>query len=236
MTVEPASPPTGASPAQICEWALQTYGDRVAFAFSGAEDVVVIDLLARTGRPFQVFTLDTFRLHDETRAYLERVEDHYDLRIRRMAPSQDDLNELIAGDGYDGLYLSVEQRKRCCHVRKVAPLRRAVTKLGLSAWITGQRRDQADSRTGLTVVAPDPANGGLTKINPLAQWRHDDVWSWLREHSVPGNPLHDRGFASIGCAPCTRPIKPGDDLRAGRWWWEQGAAAECGIHTDKDQD
>ena len=210
----------------------------MAFAFSGAEDVMVIDLLARTGRPFQVFTLDTFRLHDETRAFLDAVEAHYDIRIRRIAPAQAELDALVGTDGYDGFYLSVEHRHRCCHARKVAPLRRALAELGpgglgLDAWMTGQRRDQAGSRADLAVVERDDANGGLVKINPLAGVTHDHVQAWLRDNAVPTNPLHDKGYASIGCAPCTRPIKPGDDIRAGRWWWEQGADAECGIHSPK---
>ncbi len=222
-------PAPDATPLQVCEWTLQTYGDRIAFAFSGAEDVVVIDLLSRTGLPFSVFTLDTFRLHDETRTFLETVEDRYQLRIRRAAPSQADLNELVATDGYDGLFLSVEQRKRCCHVRKVAPLRRQLA--GLDGWITGQRRDQATTRTALEAVERDESNGGVIKINPLATWGYDDVWRWIRENAVPVNPLHDRGFSSIGCSPCTRAIQPGADQRSGRWWWEQGDAAECGIHV-----
>lgn len=229
----PPLPPPGASPPEICLWAAREFGDRAAFAFSGAEDVAVIDMLAAAGRPPRVFTLDTFRLHDETRSYLERVEAHYDLRIQRVAPTQADLDRLVAADGYDGLYLSIDHRKRCCHARKVAPLRRTLSELGLSAWITGQRRDQASSRTELQVVEADAANGGLLKINPMADWSYDEVWDWLREHGVPTNPLHEQGFASIGCAPCTRALGPGDDLRAGRWWWEDGAAAECGIHAPK---
>ena len=228
-----AAPGPSATAAEICEWACRTFELRLAFAFSGTEDVAVIELLAQTGRPFQVFTLDTFRLHDETRTYLERVEDHYDLRIRRVAPSQEDVDELIATDGYDGLYLSVDQRKRCCHVRKVAPLRRAMAQMELSAWMTGQRRDQSGSRAALAAVEHDAANRGLVKVNPLVDWTHDDVWAWLADRGVPTNPLHERGFSSIGCAPCTRPIQPGDDLRAGRWWWEQGGSAECGIHAPK---
>ena len=214
----------------ICAWALETFGEQAAFAFSGAEDVVVIDLLARTGLPFSVFTLETHRLHDETYDLLRRVEDNYDLQIELVRPRAQEVDALVARGGYDGMFGSIEARKDCCRVRKVEPLRRRLA--SGDAWLTGLRRDQAVTRAALAVVEWDTDSGGLVKVNPLAAWSHEHVWTWIHEHDVPHNRLHDAGYASIGCVPCTRPISPGDDVRAGRWWWEDPGSRECGLHMD----
>lgn len=212
---------------QLLEWAVATYGDRLALASSlGAEDVVLIDLLSRiTPRP-RVFTLDTGRLPQETYQLMEEIERRYQLHLEVYYPDTRKVEEMVRRHGINLFYQSVELRKLCCQVRKVEPLERALS--GLSAWITGLRRQQSAYRS--TVPKVETEAGGRVKINPLADWSHDDVWSYIREHNVPYNKLHDLGYPSIGCAPCTRAVQPGEDLRAGRWWWES-SHRECGLHV-----
>lgn len=202
---------------------------RPAFASSfGAEDMVVLDLIARDGLAIDVFTLDTGRLPRETLALIEQARAGYGIPIALFAPERQGVDAYVARFGLDGFYDSVEARKACCGVRKVEPLRRALE--GRKAWITGLRREQNESRTAIEDSTYDAAFG-LWKYNPLVDWTEDDVWSWLRTHEVPYNALHDRGYPSIGCEPCTRAVKPGEHPRAGRWWWEQeGARKECGLH------
>lgn len=202
---------------------------RPAFASSfGAEDMVVLDLVARDGFAIDVFTLDTGRLPRETLALIEQARARYGIAIAVFAPQPQGIDTYIARFGLDGFYESVEARKACCGVRKVEPLRRALA--GRKAWITGLRREQNESRTAIEESAYDAAFA-LWKFNPLVDWTEDDVWSYLRTHHVPYNALHDRGYPSIGCEPCTRAVKPGEHPRAGRWWWEQdGARKECGLH------
>lgn len=212
---------------QLLQWAVATYGDRLALASSlGAEDVVLIDLLSRiTPRP-RVFTLDTGRLPQETYQLMEEIERRYQLHLEVYYPDTRKVEEMVRRHGINLFYQSVELRKLCCQVRKVEPLERALS--GLSAWITGLRREQSAYRS--TVPKVETEAGGRVKINPLADWSHDDVWSYIRDHSVPYNKLHDLGYPSIGCAPCTRAVQPGEDLRAGRWWWES-SHRECGLHV-----
>ena len=201
-----------------------------AFASSfGAEDMVVLDLVARDGLAISVFTLDTGRLPQATHDLIARVRRDYGLPIHAYAPWPESVDAFIEQNGIDGFYDGVEQRKACCAIRKVEPLKRALA--GKRAWVTGLRREQADSRAGLLEVERDAAFN-LWKYSPLADWTHDDVWEYLRAYKVPYNALHDRGYPSIGCEPCTRAVKPGEHPRAGRWWWEQdGAKKECGLHT-----
>ena len=194
----------------------------------GAEDMVLLDLIARDGLAIDIFTLDTGRLPRETHELIARVQKQYGLDIEIFTPWPDSVSAFVEEHGLDGFYEGVEQRKACCAVRKVEPLRRALA--GKRGWITGLRRDQADSRATVVEAEQDPANGRW-KFSPLADWSNDEVWQYLRSNNVPYNALHDRGYPSIGCDPCTRAVKPGEHPRAGRWWWEQdGARKECGLH------
>jgi len=194
----------------------------------GAEDMVVLDLIARDGLAIGIFTLDTGRLPRETHALIADVRRRYGLAIDTYAPWPESIDAYVGEHGIDGFYEGVEQRKACCAVRKVEPLRRALA--GKRGWVTGLRREQAESRVEVTEAAHDPVHG-LWKFSPLADWSDEDVWTYLRANKVPYNALHDRGYPSIGCEPCTRAVKKGEHPRAGRWWWEQdGARKECGLH------
>lgn len=194
----------------------------------GAEDMVLTDLIARHAPGIEVFTLDTGRLNEETYALLQQVADHYELRLRVFAPRAEPLERFVAEEGVNAFYRSVELRKRCCEIRKVEPLRRALA--GKRAWITGMRRAQSVTRRDLPVQERD-SSFGLEKFNPLAEWSEREVWAYIRRYAVPYNALHDQGYPSIGCAPCTRALSPGEDIRAGRWWWEDADTKECGLHV-----
>jgi phosphoadenosine phosphosulfate reductase len=218
------------------EEATQRLRDAVAahapatFASSfGAEDMVILNLIATNYLPVDIFTLDTGRLHDETHAFIEAVRQRYGLPVRLYTPEATDIESFVAAQGPNAFYRSMELRKQCCELRKVRPLARALADKKL--WITGMRRDQSVTRTDTPVFAHD-AQHGLMKLCPLADWQEDDVWAYLRVNDVPTHPLHQRGFPSIGCAPCTRAVVPGEDPRSGRWWWEAPAERECGIHFD----
>lgn len=217
-------------PVELLGWALARWGPRIALASSfGAEDVVLIDMLMKLDPRARVFTLDTGRLHSETYALAQALRDRYGLAIEVYFPRAEPVEAMVREHGPNLFYASVQNRKLCCGVRKVEPLRRALH--DLDAWITGLRREQALTRGAVRKVDLDPDHGGIVKLNPLADWGWEQVWAYIRAHEVPYNALHDQGFPSIGCAPCTRAVKPGEDLRAGRWWWEQDAAAkECGLH------
>jgi len=220
-----------ATPQEILATALARY-PRVAVSFSGAEDVVLVDMATRIRRDVQVFSLDTGRLHPETYAYLEDVRQHYGIQLELLSPESHAVEALVK---QKGLYSFLEDgHKECCAIRKVAPLRRKLATV--DAWITGQRQDQSvGTRGALPVVQPDAAfstaDHSLVKFNPLAHWTSSQVWQYIREHSVPYNQLHAQGFVSIGCQPCTRPVLPNQHEREGRWWWEQAADKECGLHV-----
>jgi len=196
----------------------------------GAEDMVLTDIICRRAPAIGIFTLDTGRLHAETYRLLQQITERYDLRIRVLYPSSDALERLVAERGINGFFNSVANRRACCEVRKVEPLRRALA--GKRAWLTGLRRAQAATRANLPLREYDAANG-LEKFNPLAEWSEQDVWAYIHAFGVPYNALHDRGFPSIGCEPCTRAVTPGEDVRAGRWWWEEPGGKECGLHPAK---
>jgi phosphoadenosine phosphosulfate reductase len=196
----------------------------------GAEDMVLIDLIARHYPKIAMFTLDTGRLPEETYSLMRKVADRYGVHVPVYFPESAAVEAYIARNGPNGFYDSVELRKKCCHIRKVEPLKRALS--GKRAWITGVRRDQALTRKDLVVSEFDIGNG-LQKISPLLDWSLSDVWDYLKQFDVPYNVLHDKGYASIGCAPCTRAITQGEDVRAGRWWWEDPESKECGLHPDK---
>ena len=218
----------GKPPEEILRWAVDTYAPELAMASSfGAEDVALIDIFSQHGLKIRVFTLDTGRLHDETYALMEQIRIRYDLTIESYFPERDAVELLEREKGFYSFRESIENRKECCGIRKVQPLRRALT--GLNAWVTGLRRDQAVTRTDTTAVEWDEAND-MVKVNPLVDWTEEQVWDYVRAREVPYNALHDQGFPSIGCAPCTRAIKPGEDVRAGRWWWENPDDKECGLH------
>ncbi|GAB1234308.1 hypothetical protein UT5_07020 [Ferrigenium sp. UT5] len=201
----------------------------VVFANSlGAEDMVLTDLIAKYQPDIAMFSLDTGRLPQETYDLVQAVNRRYALPLQVYFPDSRLIEEYVAQHGINGFYDSVENRKRCCFVRKVEPLRRALKDKG--AWITGMRRDQAVTRGTLEVSAFD-ADNGLQKFNPLLDWSNNDVWAYIRQNDVPYNKLHDQFYPSIGCAPCTRSVTPGEDIRAGRWWWENPESKECGLHV-----
>lgn len=204
---------------------------RAALASSfGAEDMVLLDLIARHGLDIDVFTLDTGRLPEETHRLIQEARIRYGLKIQVYFPDAEALAGYVDVFGPNAFYDSVELRKGCCHVRKVEPLARALK--GKGAWITGMRRQQSPTRLDLQPATFDAENG-LMKFNPLLEWTEKDVWHYIRMFEVPYNALHDRGYPSIGCAPCTRAIAKGEDIRAGRWWWEDPEAKECGLHRRK---
>ncbi len=201
-----------------------------AFASSfGAEDMVILDLIARLRLEVEVFTLDTGRLHEETHQLIAHARSRYGLPIRILTPDTSRLEAFVATHGSNAFYDSIELRKRCCEIRKLDPLRRALQ--GKRLWIAGLRREQSVTRAAVAVLEHDAVNG-LMKSNPLVDWTEAQVWAYLRAFEVPTNALHARGFPSIGCAPCTRAVAPGADPRSGRWWWEQPATRECGLHVD----
>jgi phosphoadenosine phosphosulfate reductase len=221
-----------AEPADILRWGLESFGRACAIAFSGAEDVALIDMAARTGLPFSVFTLDTGRLHPETYEFIDRVRQHYGVEVAVMTPRAERLEPFVQQKGLFSFYR--DGHKECCGVRKVEPLERALA--GYRAWVTGQRRDQSpETRDQTPEIQVDGRFRGagqrLIKLNPLARWSSQQTWDYIRDHKVPYNPLHERGFISIGCAPCTRAVLPGQHERDGRWWWEQADSKECGLHT-----
>ncbi len=205
-----------------------------AFASSlGAEDMVLTDMIVRDRLAIEIFSLDTGRLPAETYALIDALRKHYGLTLRLFYPRHDLVEAYTRENGVNAFYDSVDLRKGCCFVRKVEPLQRALA--GRKAWITGLRAGQAATRAGLPMRTFDPDNGdgGLEKFNPLAEWDESEVWAYLQLNQVPYNALHDRFFPSIGCAPCTRAITPGEDIRAGRWWWENPDAKECGLHVKR---
>jgi phosphoadenosine phosphosulfate reductase len=200
----------------------------IAFSTSlGIEDQAILHAISASDARVDVFTLDTGRLFPETIETIARSEQRYGLRLRVVAPEAADVEELVARDGVLGFRLSVDARKACCDVRKVRPLRRALA--GAGSWLTGLRREQSAGRSAVPFAAWD-AEYRLIKINPLADWPLDRLEAYIAAHDIPVNPLHAQGFPSIGCQPCTRAIKPGEDMRAGRWWWESDDGKECGLH------
>jgi phosphoadenosine phosphosulfate reductase len=223
----------GQGAAGILAGVLRIFGERCAIAFSGAEDVVLIDLAVKSGQPFSVFCLDTGRLHPETYRFLEKVRKHYGVVIDMAFPNFVEVEDLVRRKGAFSFY--EDGHKECCQVRKVEPLKRQLARF--DAWVTGQRADQSPAtRSGVAEIQTDTnftgrAGAPLLKCNPLARWSLADVWSHIREQQVPYNELHDRGFVSIGCEPCTRPPRPGEHERAGRWWWEEATKRECGLHV-----
>ena len=193
-----------------------------------AEDMVLTDLILKAQLPIAIFSLETGRLHAETLAMIDRVKETYDYDIALFRPAPQAVERYVTQNGLNAFYDSVDMRKECCRIRKVEPLGRALA--GKRAWITGQRRAQSATRAELAVQEDDLGHA-MQKFNPLTDWSEENVWDYLRTNNVPYNALHDRGYPSIGCEPCTRAVQPGEDVRAGRWWWENPASKECGLHV-----
>ena len=221
---------TTAAVAALSE-AVATHAPAAFSSSFGAEDMVILDLIARHRLAVEVFTLDTGRLHRETLALVDRARGHSGLQVRVLYPDAEALEAYVTAEGPDAFYRAVELRKRCCALRKLEPLSRALQGRGL--WITGLRREQSVTRGDVQLIEHDAVRG-LFKLNPLVEWSADEVWAYIERHEVPVNPLHAQGFPSIGCAPCTRAVSPGEDERAGRWWWEQPTSRECGLHVTPD--
>ncbi len=196
-----------------------------------AEDMVLTDAILRHGSGFEIFTLDTGRLHADTLAVIDAIKQRYGYPVRIVRPDPVAVEAYTTRFGRDAFYSSVEMRQRCCGIRKVEPLRRALA--GKSAWITGRRRGQSVTRGALKVEEYDPTHR-MMKFNPLAEWSEAEVWAYIHAKGLPYNALYDQGYRSIGCAPCTRPVIPLEDARAGRWWWEHPESSECGLHVDRD--
>jgi phosphoadenosine phosphosulfate reductase len=218
---------------EVLAFALDQFHPRITLASSfGLEDVALIHAIAKLRADAHIFALDTGRLPEETYACAQAIQDRYGVSVTWYFPQTAAIELLEKEKGLFSFRQSVSNRIECCSIRKVEPLNRALA--GRSAWITGQRREQSVTRFGLGVVERDPAHSGLWKFNPLANWTLEDVWTYVRQHQIPYNALHDRGYPSIGCAPCTRAIEASEDQRAGRWWWEQPEHKECGLHSRKE--
>ena len=213
---------------EILRAAVRDHGRVVYSSSLGAESIVLTDLIWKNVPGIEIFTLDTGRLPEETINLVERLERRYNRRMKVYYADPANLEALVAKNGINGFYNSVENRQACCHVRKVEVFARAVK--GAGAWITGVRHEQSVTRAQAKAVDFDAANG-LAKISPILEWTHEDVWSYIRSNKLPYNPLHDQGYPSIGCAPCTRAVEPGADSRSGRWWWESSDLKECGLQT-----
>jgi thioredoxin-dependent adenylylsulfate APS reductase len=214
---------------ELLAWALETFHPRMAISAAGGVDgLAILDMAWRIDRGVRVFTLDTGRLPPETYTLFEEVREKYGIDVEFESPERADVESLVKHHGPNLMYRSVDLRVACCEIRKVQPLKRKLATL--DAWIAGLRREQWKSRRNIAKVELDRDHGGIVKINPLADWSLDDVWDYVRKQEVPYHELFDHGFTSIGCAPCTRPVTPGEHERAGRWWWEQDTDKECGIH------
>ncbi|MBI4213159.1 MAG: phosphoadenylyl-sulfate reductase [Chloroflexi bacterium] len=223
-----------ATPQEVLGWGLENFHPRISLASSfGAEDVVLIDMQWRISPDARVFSLDTLRLHTETYDVVDRVRQKYGIDVEILYPDIQAIDQMVKKHGYNCFYESVDFRKLCCGIRKVEPMTKLLREL--DAWTSGVRRDQTATRTGVPKIEWDEVHNGMIKLNPLADWTSQQVWEYIRANDVPYNVLHDQGFPSIGCAPCTRAIGAGEDPRAGRWWWElDGYDKECGIHVGQD--
>jgi phosphoadenosine phosphosulfate reductase len=221
---------------QLLRWALDRFSPKLALACSfQAEESALIDMMYRLrGSDFRIFTLDTGRLNQETYDCMDEIRQRYSVRVESFFPDFEKVQDMVRSHGFNLFYQSVELRKLCCHMRKVEPLNRALK--DLNAWMTGLRREQAVSRTEVRKVELDGDHGNILKLNPLADWDYEQLWTYIQNNNVPYNRLHDRGYPSIGCVPCTRAVRDGEDVRAGRWWWENPDTKECGLHLRSDRE
>jgi phosphoadenosine phosphosulfate reductase len=220
---------TATEPAAILRGGIEAAGGPVSLACSfSLEDVAIIDIAHQTGIPLGVFALDTGRLNEETYEVADALVDRYRLKIDWYFPRHEAVEELERAEGLFSFRESLEKRHACCAIRKVEPLARALN--GLAGWVTGMRREQSVTRSDLQAVERDELNGGILKINPLLDWSEEQLLQYTEDHRLPKNRLYSQGYRSIGCAPCTRSVQPGEDARAGRWWWENPENKECGLH------
>ncbi len=232
-------------PAKILTWAIENFHPRLALSasFGAPEGMALLDMMHSIEPTSRVFVLDTGRMHEATYDLIDRVRDRYDKSVEIVFPRAEEVEEMVRSKGTNLFYESLESRKQCCFVRKVAPMRRYVAQL--DAYVSGLRRDQNLTRADTPKVTVDqqvtvdqhgdPASGGVVKINPLADWTREQVWDYVHSHDVPVNRLHKTGYPSVGCAPCTRSVPQGADERAGRWWWESADTKECGLHVEHEQ-
>ena len=219
------------TPQEILKWSLDNLHPRIAMASSfGAEDVVVIDMLIKINPKARIFTLDTGRLNQETYDVMDAIRKKYNVNLEVMFPDQNEVEQMVHINGLNLFYDSVGNRKLCCGIRKVHPLNRILSTL--DGWITGLRADQTEVRSNANKIEFDEQHNGILKINPIIEWTWEQTWDYIKKYDIPYNKLHDKGFPSIGCEPCTRAIKSGEPLRAGRWWWESDSQKECGLHAD----
>lgn len=218
---------------QIIVYAAEQFGNKITFASSlGEEDQILTDMIAKNSPGISIFTLDTGRLYPESYDLISKTQQKYNIPIQIYFPNAKDVENMVAEKGVNLFYDSVENRKLCCGIRKIEPLKRALN--GKKAWITGLRRSQSVTRSQNQVFEWDEPNQ-LIKVNPLADWSYEQVEKYIEQHKIEINPLHKKGFVSIGCAPCTRAIQPGEDIRSGRWWWENPESKECGLHNNSNR-
>lgn len=223
---------SGKAPEEVLTFFLQTFRGRIALSSSlSIEDQMLTDLIAKTDPTTRIFTLDTGRLFPETYSLIERTRMKYPITLEVFFPEASEVEKMVKEEGINLFYAGIEQRKRCCNVRKMQPLRRAFQ--GLEVWICGLRKEQSVTRHDMQMVEWDAQNQ-LIKLNPLIDFTEEQVWDYIKTNQVPYNKLHDKGFPSIGCQPCTRAVEPGEDIRAGRWWWENPEHKECGLHRAKN--
>jgi phosphoadenosine phosphosulfate reductase len=222
----------------LLRWGIARFHPRLALScsFGAPEGMVLLDLMHRLEPTSRVFMLDTGRLPQATHDLVDRVRDRYGKSIEVVFPEPRAVQEMVQRHGQNLFYESVEKRQLCCRIRKVEPMRRYFAEAGLEAWVAGLRREQNVTRRDARKVEIDATHGGIVKLNPLADWSDEQVWAYVREHNVPVNRLHARGYPSVGCDPCSRAVQPGEDLRAGRWWWENADTRECGLHVDEERD
>ena len=219
------------TPQEVLRWALDNLHPRIAVASSfGAEDVAIIDMISNINPKARVFTLDTGRLNQETYDVMDEIRSRYNMNIEVMFPDPDEVEQMVRVNGMNLFYHSVGNRKLCCGIRKVHPLNRMLSTL--DGWITGLRADQTEVRSNSNKIEIDSQHNDIIKVNPILEWSWEQTWDYIKKNNIPYNKLHDKGFPSIGCEPCTRAIKPGEPLRAGRWWWESDTEKECGLHAD----
>lgn len=222
------------TPEEVLKWALDNLHPKLALASSfGAEDVAVIDMLTKINSKARIFTLDTGRLNQETYDVMDEIRKKYNTSIEVTFPDVEEVTEMVRVNGMNLFYESPDNRKLCCGIRKVHPLNKMLATL--DGWITGLRSDQTNNRSTVPKIAIDDQHNGMLKINPIVDWTWEQTWDYIKVNNIPYNKLHDKGFPSIGCEPCTRAIKPGEDLRAGRWWWEGKSDRECGLHMEHNK-
>lgn len=222
----------------LLRWGIAAFHPRLVLScsFGAPEGLVILDLMQRIEPASRVFMLDTGRLPQATHDLVDRVRDRYGVQVEVLFPDPRAIQDMVRRHGQNLFYESVEKRQLCCRLRKVEPMRRYFAEAGIDAWVAGLRREQGVTRKDASKAEIDEAHGGLVKLNPLADWSEEQVWAYVRERNVPVNRLHKEGYPSVGCEPCSRAIQPGEDIRAGRWWWENAETRECGIHVGEERD